>query len=120
MPTKNNGAGSLRYLLEFQKRTDGDDGYGGAIPGTGPFATVFTASASLTPLRGSEPVMADRLQGVRPYVCRIRNSNAARAITTAWQVVDRNGTIYQVKEPPADPDGKRAWLEFIVSVGSAA
>jgi hypothetical protein len=111
-------AGPLRDRLEFQQRTTSDDGFGNTV--TGPFATVFTAAAQLTPLRGGETVMASRLQGMQPLVCRIRSSVASRAVTTAWQVMDRNGVVYQVKSPPADPDGKRAWLEFLIEKGPVA
>jgi hypothetical protein len=64
--------------------------------------------------------MAARLAGSQQYVCRFRDFAASRAVTTAWQVVDRGGTVYQVKSPPADPDGKRAWLECLVEKGVVA
>lgn len=65
--------------------------------------------------------MAARLAGRQSYVCRIRQSSDSRDVTTAWQAVDaRSDAVYQIKSPPADPDGKRAWLEFIVAVGVPA
>lgn len=65
--------------------------------------------------------MADRLAGKQSYACRIRQSSDSRDVTTAWQAVDARGdTVYQIKSPPADPDGKHAWLEFIVEVGVPA
>lgn len=122
-------AGELRYSLGFQKKGDADDGYGGVIPGAGPFETQFIAAAFLKPLHGGEEVMAGRLAGTQTFVCRIRSSIASCAVTTAWRAVDahagddENGDpkiIYQVKSPPSDPDGKRVWLEMIVEVGTAA
>lgn len=120
-------AGDLRYRLAFQKDTVIEDEFGNPIGGG--FATQFTAAAYLKPLKGGEEVMAGRLAGTQIFVCRIRSSAASREVTTAWRAIDARAgndesgnpeTVYQVKSPPIDPDGKLAWLEMIVEIGSPA
>lgn len=104
--------------MGFQKRTYGDDGLGGS--GTvGPFETVFTVWVWMKPLRGSEAVMGDRLSGRQPYVAKVRQSSQTRQITSDWQIVDPNiqDRVLAVVSPPADPDGKGAWLEMIATEG---
>lgn len=120
-------AGDLRYRLAFQKDTVIVDEFGNPIGGG--FATQFTTAAYLKPLKGGEEVMAGRLAGTQTFVCRVRSSGASREITTDWRAVDARAgdgesgdpnLIYQVKSPPVDPDGKLAWLEMIVEIGTAA
>ncbi|UGX87119.1 phage head completion protein [Phyllobacterium meliloti] len=119
MPKKP-GAGDLKYLFSFQKRGDVDDGFGGVIVGTGPFATVFEAAARLIPMRGSETVIAGRLNGKQPYSCTFRGSHAmARTVNNAWQLVDaRTGKIYQVFSPTVDNDQNNAFLDMIIQEGA--
>ena len=113
-------AGALRELLHFQKRGDLDNGWGDITPGAGDWETQFTANAAMRPLRGSEAVMADRLGGVQPYVVTIRQHSAALAVTAAWRVVDaRSDRTFAIVSPLADPDGRNAWLEFLVREGVA-
>jgi len=113
-------AGALRERLKAQSRPAGDDGFGIPVPGSGPFTTQFSVSANLRPLRGTEAVQAARLEGRQPFVCTVRNTAQTRQITTAWQLVDTRDTsrVFAVTSPPADPDGKNAWLEFLVTAGA--
>ncbi len=122
MPENFRRAGALRERLHAQSRADGDDGWGNPVPGTGAFATQFTVHAGLRPLRGSEAVQAARLDGRQPFVCTVRKSAQTSQITTAWQLVDAadSSKVYAVTSPPADPDGKNAWLEFLVTEGVAS
>lgn len=113
-------AGALRERLHFQQRGDGDDGMGGPpTAGQGEFATVFTNSASMKPRTGGEGVDAARLNGRQPYVVTVRNTPETRSITVAWQLVDaRNESrVFAVVSPPADPDGRNRWLEFLAIEG---
>lgn len=117
----NRSAGALRERLHFQRRSLADDGVGNMIP-SGPFETQFTAYASLVPRTGGEEVTAARLGGRQPFVCLMRASAAMGDVTTGWQVVDaRNANrVLAIKSPPADPDGKNQWLEFLVEQGVAS
>jgi head-tail adaptor len=116
------GAGPLRDLLHCQKRADGDDGWGNPLPGSGPFATQFTLRARMKPRTGGESVDAARLGGQQPYVVRVHNNSKTRLITVAWQLVDaRDATrVFGVVSPPADPDGRNQWLEFLATEGAVS
>jgi head-tail adaptor len=111
-------AGRLRDLLLFQRREMGDDGFGNQIPG-GEFSTEFQAYAGLQPRTGGEEVTAARLSGRQPYVCLVRYSIDMLDVTVGWQVVDARSPnrVLAIASPPADPDGRRQWLEFIVTEG---
>ena len=112
--------GALRDRLHFQKRGNGDDGMGTTIPGAGEFETQFTYAAGMQPRSGGESVDAARLGGRQPYVVRVRNTGETRTVTVAWQLVDaRNGSrVFAVVSPPADPDGRNQWLEFLATEGA--
>ncbi len=111
----------MRERLHFQRRGVGDDGLGHQVP-SGPFATVFTVSAAMRPLQGTEAVMASRLQGRQPYVVTVRKSSQTAPVTAAWRLVDaRNADrVFAIAAPPADPDGRNAWLEILVTEGGVS
>jgi head-tail adaptor len=111
-------AGRLRDLLNFQRRSLGDDGFGNTVP-SGDFETQFQAYAGLEPRTGGEEVTAARLAGRQPFVCLVRHSSEMLDVTVGWQAVDaRNqNRVFNIASPPADPDGKRQWLEFLVVQG---
>ncbi len=111
-------SGALRGRVHLQQRTTEPDPWGGDdIPGD--FATVGTVACEFVPLRGSETVIASRLQGIQPYVVRVRQSAVTRAVDETWQLVDARDEkrVFAIKAPPTDPDQKRAWLEFLVEQG---
>lgn len=115
------GAGPLRERLTFQARSLADDGFGNEIA-SGEWEDQFTRSANLRPLRGTETVMAARLEGRQPYILTVRQSIDTRRIAIGWQIVDARDSerVFAVSAPPSDPDGKRAWLEMIVTEGQAS
>jgi len=118
-------AGLLRGRVHFQQRQLEPDPWGGD-PRPGPYSTVFTCAAEFMPLRGSEAVIASRLQGIQPYVVRVRQSDTTRQVQTDWRIVDA-----RAPQPPAagsrvfaikaitDPDQKRQWLDLLVQEGVA-
>lgn len=111
--------GALRDRFHFQKREVADDGFGNSVP-AGEFETQFTTDIGLTPRNGSEVVIAERLRGIQPYVAVVRWSTRMLSLDNAWQLLDarQGGTrILNVLSNPVDPDGKRQWLEFLVSDG---
>src|SRR5690606_7652876 len=101
-----------------------DDPWGGD-PRPGDFATVATVAAEFIAMRGSETVIASRLQGVQPYIVRVRSSATTRAVDETWRIVDARAPqppaagarVFAIKAPPTDPDQKRAWVEFLVEQG---
>ena len=112
-------AGALRERVHCQFAPPLDDGWGNPLPGAGEFATQFTVAAGMRPRTGGEEVTAARLGGQQPYIVTVRNSSQTRKITTAWRLVDaRNESrVFAVTSPPADPDGKNQWLEFLAVEG---
>lgn len=116
-----NGAGELRERVLLQRRGTIDDGFGNMVPG-GDFETVATVWGRLMPLRGSESVMQARLSGRQPYVLTVRQSTTTRQVTEAWRVVDaRNiGRVFAITAPPADPNGRRAWLDILIVEGEGS
>lgn len=117
-------AGKLNRRVHLQARQAEDDGWGGTVPGAGEWVTQDTVFAQFRPMRGGESVIAARLTGKQPYVVRVRQSSQTRQIRPDWRLVDaRSGEVLDLRSPVHDPDGKRAWLEFLVeatepSVGS--
>ncbi|WP_196258571.1 head-tail adaptor protein [Pelagibacterium limicola] len=118
----NRRAGATRARVTFQKRGDADDGWGKVQPGAGDWEDQFTVWVGLAPMRGTETVMAARLQGQQPYVLTVRQSSQTRQITAAWRAVDARDPkrVFAITAPPADPDGRRAWLEMIVNHGGVS
>jgi hypothetical protein len=92
-------AGDLRERVRFERR--GLDANGDAL---GPFAELFTRAASIIYMRGSETVMAQRLEGQQPVIVTVVNSRQIREVTTADRLVNaRDGTVYDIKAVPRDP-----------------
>lgn len=117
MAVKRGGAGALSEVVAFQVRSEADDGYGNPV--TGDFATQFTEPARLRPLKGSEPVLAQRLVGVQPYVLTVRSSVRTRRVGVDWRAVNsRTGTTYNITAI-VNPDERGAYLEMLVTSGVA-
>lgn len=106
------GAGELRERVTFQQR--GEDANGDRL---GDWEAGFTVSARVRALRGSEPVLQSRLQGVQPYSVTIRDSTAARQITTAWRAVwgGRHLNIRAIA-----PDERGAFIDLMMEYGQAS
>jgi head-tail adaptor len=93
---KTQSAGQLRERVRFSKRTVDIDQYGNE-EGAWTAGPPFTVAARIMSLRGSEPVLAQRLQGVQPVIITIRKSSQTAALGTEWRAVDtRAGTIYNI------------------------
>ncbi len=111
-------AGRLQHWLQFEAMTEPvNDGYGNTV--TSAWTQQFTVWAGVQYLRGSESVLAARLEGRQPAIVTVRASSNARRITHEWRAVDlRTGAVFQIKEPPR-PDG-RGFLEMLAESGVAA
>jgi SPP1 family predicted phage head-tail adaptor len=111
-------SGDLRDRMRFEKRALSDDGYGNTVAGA--FEAQFTRWAEIVPARGSEQVIAARLEGVQPVTVRVRWDSQTGSITTDWRAVDtRSGRVYAIKTA-ADPDRRREWMEMLCVAGEAA
>lgn len=113
-------AGQLRERLSFQTRTevnpDFPEDYGNV---ESVWETQFTVSARVKPRMGSEPIIAQRLQGVQPVTITVRSSSDTRQITPAWRAIDtRDATkIYNLRTAVADE--KNAFIEILADDGGA-
>lgn len=113
-------AGDLRHRLGFFRRPIVSDGHGND-EGEFPDAPEFECSGRVQIRFGGEAVLAARLQGQQVATITVRRSSATRAVTTDWRIKDmRDGTIWEIKSGPVDPDDSRQWLDFLCQSGVAA
>lgn len=84
------GAGRLYHHVAWDKREAVSDGHGNYQDG---FVEQFSCRAGFTYLRGTESVIAARLEGRQPIVVRVRSSTSTRSIEADWRMRDkRNGS----------------------------
>lgn len=113
-------AGDLRHRLGFFRRPLVSDGHGNN-EGEFPPDPEFACSAEVRSRFGGETVLAARLQGQQIATITVRRSAATLGVTTDWRIQDmRDGTIWEIKSGPVDPDDGRQWLEFLCQSGVAA
>jgi head-tail adaptor len=111
-------AGKRRQIVLMQRREALDDGFGNEV--SGPFQTVFESTAELIPLKGGEPVIAERLTGTQPYIVRIPSCTAAREVSTAWRIVDKRAParVFNITSV-ADMDQKNRMIDIMATQGEA-
>lgn len=109
--------GELDRRLRFEQR---------GLDANGERRAAWDASGGVTVagrvrfLRGSEAVVAQRLEGRQPATLLVRNSSAVAPIGNAWRAVDvLSGQIFEIVSPPAlTPD--RAAVEFMAEAQRVA
>jgi SPP1 family predicted phage head-tail adaptor len=106
-------AGDLRDRVAFDKEVAGDDTYGNTVTG---FAEQFAVAAQIRFLRGTEPVIAQRLQGVQPAVITVRASADTKQVDASWRARDtRTGAIFNIRS--VTPSDDRAWIDLLCEAG---
>lgn len=111
------GQGALRERVAWDVRGLVDDGYGNTV--SGDWSEQFQTRAGFTFLRGTEAVIAARLEGRQPVIVRVRASSQTRQITTDWRMRDaRSGEAYAVRSIIETDD--RAYRDITVERGVAA
>lgn len=109
MPAKF-GAGQLIELVAFEARAMVDDGYGNEVAGD--WAEQFRKRAKFIFLRGSESVMAGRLQGQEAIIVQVWASDQTRQISTDWQMRDvRRGDAFNIRS--VEEDKSRAVIDLL-------
>ncbi|MCV0396959.1 MAG: head-tail adaptor protein [Rhizobiaceae bacterium] len=109
------GAGELYEKVAFDRLEAIDDGYGGTVD---QWTEQFTRRAGYTRLRGTEPVMAARLEGKQPTVIRVRVDSETRQITTDWRARDaRSGEAFNIRSIARTND--RRWFDILAESGVA-
>lgn len=112
-------AGELRHRVGFFKRPEVSDGYGNN-EGEFPDEPEFEVSAKVQARFGGEAVLAARLQGQQTVTITVRQSSLTERITTDWRAQDmREGTIWNIRSGPVDPDDSGAYYEFLCQSGVA-
>jgi head-tail adaptor len=110
------GAGLLEQRVAFDKREEHEDPYGNMVAD---WVEQFQARAAFIFLRGSETVMAARLESREPMLVRIRNSANARLIGTDWQLRDLHGGDKAYNINDITWDNNRAVIDLVVTGGGA-
>jgi head-tail adaptor len=110
------GAGLLEQMVAFDKRIDEEDEYGNVVAG---WAEQFQDYAAFVYLRGSESVMAARLDSREPMLVRIRTSANARLIDTDWQMRDLRDDDKPYNIRDVSWDNNRAMVDLLVEGGVA-
>lgn len=119
----------LKRKVAFDARVVTDDGAGNR---EGDFVQQFERQAGFTFLRGTELVIAARLEGRQPIVVRIRACSQTRQIDTGWRMRDLrdgewigsggdaywSGSIYAVRS--VIPTEDRQFIDVTVESGVAA
>lgn len=89
-------AGSLYYKVALDKREMAPDGMGNE---EGEWVEQFQTRAEFIHLRGSEAIIAARLQGRHTQVIRVRVSGNTKLITTDFRVRDtRRDIAFNVRD----------------------
>lgn len=109
MPAKF-GGGQLIERVAFDKREMIDDGYGNLVAGD--WQEQFQHRAKFIPLRGSETVMAGRLESHASIIMQVRVCDETRQIWTDWQARDvRRGIAYNIRD--VTEDQSRSLLDLL-------
>lgn len=109
------GAGLLQERVAFDKRSEATDEYGNYVAA---WVEQFSTRAQFIPLRGTESVMAARLENRQPVIVRIRRSAAAELVDNDWRMRDlRTGEEYQIRT--VTPDVSRGMIDILTETGVA-
>lgn len=106
------GAGQLLEKVAFDERVIQSNGYGGQ---RGDFVERVQRRAGFTFLRGSEAVIAGRLEGRQPIVVRVRADSSTRQIQPDWRMRDLRNGSWQ-----AGPGDTQRWDGPVYAVRSVA
>ena len=115
MPAKF-GAGQLIERVAFDQRAAVDDGYGNIVAGD--WQQQFEIRAKFIYLRGSETVMAGRLESRESIIMQVRVCADTKRIDTDWQARDvRRGTAYNIRT--VEEDKSRQIIDLLAEMNVA-
>lgn len=97
------GAGEKRFLFAFDKRAPVAGAYGKTVSA---WAEQFKSFARRQFLRGSEPVIGQRLTGINPVILVVHSTVASRLVSAGWRARDlRTGeTLNVISVAPGERD----------------
>lgn len=108
-------AGQLYYRLAFDRREEVDDGFGNAVGG---WVEQFQRRARFVHMRGSETVLAARLESRNPMLAEVRKDSQTRQIDTDWQARDvRRDVAFNIRD--IREDNNRSMIELFLESGVA-
>jgi SPP1 family predicted phage head-tail adaptor len=107
-------AGKLRDRVTFQSRRDEPDGFGNVVS---TWAGDFSRWCNVRYLRGSETVIAARLEGRQPVIITVRKDPQTDLVEPGMRCMV-NGRTYNIREYPR-PSDDRMMYEFLAESGVA-
>lgn len=109
-------AADLRQRVAFESQEQEASDYGAVASA---WTEQFTRRARIRYLKGSEPVLAQRLVGVSPVVITVRSDHLTRTVDASWRLRDSNsGTLFNIRS--ITPDERRAYIDILCDTGAAA
>lgn len=113
-------AAELKHRLAFEKEVTTPDPYGGS---TAVWTEQFTVWGRILFRTGSEPVIAQRLQGQQTAEVTVRYSDSAKLIDPSWRIKHVRGDgitdFYAVKSPPIRKPDDYGFLTMAATMGGA-
>lgn len=108
-------AGELRQRVAFEKQAEVASSFGIEA---GDWTEQFQVWCRVRPLRGTEPVIAQRLVGVQPIVLTVRSSSDTRLIDASWRARHvHSGALYNIRA--VTPDERKAYIDLLTESGVA-
>lgn len=98
--------------ISVERRSSEPDGFGNYV---GAWVPGFSRWCSVQALRGSEAVIAARLEGRQPVIVTVRSDPDTDTITPEMRATI-NGRVYNVREHPRLTKD-RLYLEFLAESG---
>lgn len=98
--------------ISLDRRSNEQDGFGNFI---GEWAPAFSRWCAVRALRGTETVLAARLEGRQPVIVTVRSDPETDQIDPEMRATI-NGRVYNVREHPRLTED-RLFLEFLAESG---
>lgn len=112
-------ASDLRFRVRFDRQVGTDDPAGGTLTS---WQEQFSRRADIKPMRGSEPVIAQRLTGVQPVLIIVRSDSETRQITSSWravEIVKGDAVRFYALKTVEDMERRREFITILAEAGSA-
>ena len=109
---------NLRESIAFQRLTQTAMGDGNTASSWNTETPLCTIRAELRPVNGREEVIAQKLQGVQPFILTCRYCEATAGVTTEDRAVNtRTGAAYDIMAIQ-NTDMRQQWLSMVVKQGA--
>lgn len=113
-------AADLKHRLAFEKEVTISDPYGGS---TATWTEQFAVWGQILFRTGSEPVIAQRLQGQQTVEIKVRYTPQTKQIDAAWRIKHVRGDgitdFYAIKSPPIRKPDDYGFLTMAATMGAA-